>query len=642
MKRILCLLAAIWLALPALSQNAAQVAALSRAMDAVENEDWPAATEAAGAGLPGELIAWHRLRAGEGTLGEARAFLADNGDWPGLKLLRKRMEGTIAPDTPAAEVLAYFADQPPQTGHGALQYARALTETGAGEEAEGQVVLAWISMSLSEEEEEAFKSGWRAVLRAHHWNRLDMLLWRGLTEQARRMLPLVDADRQKLAEARIGLRRKVNGVDALIAGVPAALKDDPGLAYERFLWRASKGRNDDAVALLLERSVSAISLGNPGRWASWRRVLARWLMREGRAEEAYRLATAHYLSGGANQNDLEWLAGYLALRKLDKPELALEHFRSFRLGVQTPISLGRAGYWEGRAQAAVGNEIAAQAAYEFGAEYQTSFYGQLAGEAAGLPMDPDLAGTETFPPFTEAEFWNSELMEAVRLWQAAGERYWARRFVVHLADAQTREGIGQLADWAGSVNEPHLQVMLAKNAARKGWVIPGPYFPTPDIGRGNRSVPRALELSIARRESEFDPSVVSGAGAMGLMQLMPGTARDMAAEVGLSYDKARLTTDMEYNTRLGSEYLAALIERFDGNPVLIAAGYNAGPTRSVRWSELFGDVRVAEVDIVDWIEHIPFRETRNYVMRVTESLAVYRARLTGKVAPLSLSRELKQ
>jgi soluble lytic murein transglycosylase len=642
MYRILSLLAATWLALPAFAQDAAQVAALTRAMEAVAGKDWPAATEAAGKGLPGELITWHRLRAGEGTFAEARAFLADNADWPGLKLLRRRMEGAIDPDTPDADVLAFFAEEPPQTGHGALQYARALMASGAAEEAKGQVILAWISMSLSTSEEDAFKSDWRATIRDHHWDRLDMLLWQGETRQAARIVPLVGADRQSLAEARIGLRNKVNGVDALIAKVPAALQDDPGLAYERFLWRASKGRNEDAAALALERSGSAASLGEPERWASWRRVLARWLMREGRAEEAYRLAASHHLSGGANQNDLEWLAGYLALRKLDKPGVALEHFRTFRLGVETPISLGRAGYWEGRAQEAVGNELAAQAAYEFGAEYQTSFYGLLAAEKAGLPMDPSLVGTESFPPFTGAGFWGGEVMEAARLWQAAGELYWAERFVVHLAESQTREGIGQLTDWAGSVGEPHLQLMLAKYAAGQGWVLPGAYFPTPDIGRGNRSVPRALELAIARRESEFDPSVVSHAGAMGLMQLMPGTARDMAAEVGVAYDKARLTTDMEYNTRLGSEYLAGLIERFDGNPVLIAAGYNAGPGRSVQWSERFGDVRATEVDIIDWIEHIPFRETRNYVMRVTESLPVYRARLTGKVEPLRLSRELKR
>lgn len=611
-------------------------------MAAVAQENWAAANEAAGAGLPGELVTWHRLRAGDGTFAEARAFLADNADWPGLKLLRKRMEAAIDGDTPDAEVLAFFTDQPPQTGHGALAYARALKASGAEEDAKGQVILAWVSMSMSSAEETAFRDQWSAVIAPHHWDRMDMLLWSGQTKGATRMLPLVSADQRILAEARIGLRRKVNGVDGLIGKVPAALKDDPGLAYERFLWRASKGRNEDAAELALERSGSAASLGQPDRWASWRRVLARWLMREGRYDDAYRLAANHHLSGGASQNDLEWLAGYLALRKLDDPAQALEHFRTFRLGVETPISLGRAGYWEGRAQAALGNDLAAQAAYEFGGEFQTSFYGQLAAEAAGMAMDPAMTGSESFPPFADASFWGGEVMEAAQLWQAAGELYWTERFLVHLAETQTREGIGQLADWAGSVGEPHLQVMLAKYAARQGWVLHGPYFPTPDIGRGNRTVPRALELSIARRESEFDHSVVSHAGAMGLMQLMPGTARDMATALDMPYDKGRLTRDMEYNTRLGSEYLAGLIERFDGNPVLISAGYNAGPGRSIQWSERFGDVRAADVDIIDWIEHIPFRETRNYVMRVTESLAVYRARLTGKVAPLTLSQELKR
>lgn len=611
-------------------------------MAAVAQENWAAADEAAGAGLPGELVTWHRLRAGDGTFAEARAFLADNADWPGLKLLRKRMEAAIDGDTPDAALLTFFTEEPPQTGHGALAYARALKSSGAGEEARGQVILAWISMSMSSAEETEFRNQWGAVIAPHHWDRMDMLLWGGQTKDATRMLPLVSADHRILAEARIGLRRKVNGVDGLIAKVPAALKDDPGLAYERFLWRASKGRNEDAAALALERSGSAATLGQPDRWASWRRVLARWLMREGRYDDAYRLAANHHLSGGSSQNDLEWLAGYLALRKLNDPAQALEHFRTFRLGVETPISLGRAGYWEGRAQAALGNDLAAQAAYEFGGEFQTSFYGQLAAEAAGMAMDPAMTGTERFPPFTDGPFWGGEVMEAARLWQAAGELYWTERFLVHLAETQTREGIGQLAGWAGSVSEPHLQVMLAKYAARQGWVLHGPYFPTPDIGRGNRTVPRALELSIARRESEFDHSVVSHAGAMGLMQLMPGTARDMATALDMPYDKGRLTTDMEYNTRLGSEYLAGLIERFDGNPVLISAGYNAGPGRSIQWSERFGNVRAADVDIIDWIEHIPFRETRNYVMRVTESLAVYRARLTGKLAPLALSQELKR
>jgi soluble lytic murein transglycosylase len=394
--------------------------------------------------------------------------------------------------------------------------------------------------------------------------------------------------------------------------------------------------------LLLERSTSAASLGQPERWGSWRRVLARWSMRDGKSKQAYRLAASHHISSGSNRNDLEWLAGFVALRKLNDPTTASGHFKAFQAGVETPISLGRAGYWNGRAYEALGDNVMAQAAYEFGAEFQTSFYGLLAAEKANIPMDPRLTGSEPFPDHKQASFWGGSVMEAARLLQAAGELYWAERFAVHLAESLPREELGQLGAWAESVNEPHLQVMIAKQAARQGHTIARPYFPTPDIGRGNRTVPRALELAIARRESEFDPSVVSGAGARGLMQLMPGTASDMAKRLDMPYSRARLTEDPAYNTRLGSEYLAKLIEDFAGNPVLISVGYNAGPGRSRSWTERFGNVRASSVDVVDWIEHIPFRETRNDVMRVTESLPVSRARLTGKTEPLRLSTELKR
>lgn len=628
----------------AIAQDAGAVAAFKSAIDQARAGDWDGArTEVAkGGDLASDILEWHRLREAKGSFSDTRAFLARRPDWPGLKLLRKRSEEAIPHNHTPAEVLGFFETQPPQTGTGALRLAEALTATGKAEEARAQIILAWLSMTMDGEEEAAFLSRYGETLKPYHWDRLDGLLWRGATRGATRLLPLVSADQQKLATARIALRRKQNGVDALINAVPSGLSNDPGLAYERFLWRASKGRNQDAVDLLLARSENAQTLGEPDRWASWRRVLARWSMREGKSQQAYRLAAFHHLDGGADRNDLEWLAGYIALRKLKDPVTAEEHFQTFRLGVDTPISLGRAGYWQGRAHEAAGDQVAAQAAYAFGAEYQTSFYGLLAAEKAGLAMDPRLTGSEPFPDVTGASFWGGSVMEAARLLQAAGELYWAERFAVHLAERLTREELGQLGAWAESVNEPHLQVMIAKQAARQGHTIARPYFPTPDIGRGNHTVPRALELAIARRESEFDPSVVSGVGARGLMQLMPGTASDMAKRLEMEYSKARLTEDPAYNTRLGSEYLAKLIEDFDGNPVLISVGYNAGPGRSRSWTKRFGDVRAPSTDIIDWIEHIPFRETRNYVMRVTESLPVYRARLTGKVEPLGLSKELKR
>ncbi|WP_191287137.1 lytic transglycosylase domain-containing protein [Aliiroseovarius zhejiangensis] len=628
----------------AVAQESSAVNALKQAVQQARSEDWPAALSTAQGGGPlvRDIVEWHRLRRGEGSFEDTRAFLAKHPDWPGLKYLRKQSEESIPHRYDPQKVLAFFKQEPPQTGRGALRHAEALTATGAAEEARAQIILAWTTLSLDEEEHDAFLSRYGDTLKPYHWDRLDMLLWRGDTQDAGWMLPLVDKDHQALAKARLALRKKKDGVDALIAAVPSALADDPGLAYERFLWRASKGRNQDAIDLILTRSNSAASLGKPHLWASWRRVLARWSMREGKAQQAYQLAAFHHLSGGSDQNDLEWIAGYVALRKLNDPVTALEHFQAFRLAVDTPISMGRAGYWLGRAYEASGDAVAAQAAYELGGEYQTSFYGLLAAEKAGLPMDPTLTGNEPFPPFKQARFWGGTVMEAARLLQAAGELYWAERFTVHLAESLNREEIGQLAAWAESVDEPHLQVMIAKQAARVGLTIPRPYYPTPDIGRGNRTVPRALELAIARRESEFDPSVMSGVGARGLMQLMPGTASDMAKRLDMPYSKSRLITDPEYNTRLGSEYLAKLIEDFGMNPVLVSVAYNAGPTRATRWSEQLGDVRAGSTDIIDWIEHIPFRETRNYVMRVAESLPVYRARLTGKTEPLSLSKELKQ
>ena len=627
-----------------LAQDARTVSTFKEAISKARSDNWSDAQSSAKQGGPlvRDIVEWHRLRRGKGGFEDTIAFLAKHPDWPGLKLLRRKSEKTIPHRYAPQKVLDFFRTQPPQTGRGALRMAEALTATNSSEEAKAQVILAWSTLSMDSEEHDAFLSRYGDTLKPYHWDRLDTLLWRGDTKEATRMLPLVSKDQRALANARLALRKKKDGVDALIKAIPASLADDPGLAYERFLWRASKGRNQDAIDLILSRSKDAMSLGEPDRWASWRRVLARWSMREGKTQQAYRLSAFHHLSGGSSQNDLEWLAGYVALRKLDDPVTALDHFQTFRLGVDTPISLGRAGYWLGRAHEAAGDEVAANASYEFGGEYQTSFYGLLAAERAGNGMDPRLTGNEPFPPFKQASFWGGSVMEAARLLQAAGELYWAERFSVHLAESLNREEIGQLAEWADSVDEPHLQVMIAKQAARVGITIPRPYYPTPDIGRGNKTVPRALELAIARRESEFDPSVMSGVGARGLMQLMPGTASDMAKRLGIPYSKSRLITDPPYNTRLGSEYLAKLIEDFGGNPVLVAAAYNAGPTRSVRWSKQFGNVRASSTDIIDWIEHIPFRETRNYVMRVAESLPVYRARLTGKVEPLTLSQELKK
>ncbi len=630
-------------AFPAQSdENPAYVAALSQALELMRADRWDEAFAAAGGAgtIRRDIILWHYLRASKGDFAQAQDFLARRADWPGLKLLRKRSEAAIPEDAAPGEVLAFFAAEGPQTGTGVMRMARALEAQGKVEEARAQVVLAWFSMLMTSDEEAALLDAYGAVLQEYHWQRLDMLLWRGELAAARRMVPLVDAAHQKLARARILLRGRENGVDAAIEAVPAALKGDPGLAYERFLWRAAKGRNQSAIDLMLERSASAAMLGEPGRWGSWRRTLARWSMREGKARQAYRLAANHHIAEGASRNDLEWLAGYIALRKLNDPEVALRHFQAFRAGVESPISLGRAGYWLGRAYEALGRAEEAGEAYRFGAQYQTSFYGQLAAEKAGVPMDPALLGRERFGGWEQAAFWNDSRMVAMRLLQAANERYLALRFGQQLSEELGHDDIGRMLGWAESVGAGYLQVKLAKYLVRtRKMMFVRAYYALVDLPE-RAGVPPEFALSIMRRESEFNPTVRSSVGAAGLMQLMPGTARDMARQLGIGYNQGRLISDPAYNIRLGQEYLAWLFTDYGPNPVIVAVAYNAGPGRARQWVAARGHPGAREVNAVDWIEHIPFRETRNYVMRVTEGLAPYRARRAGRVLPLTLRREI--
>ncbi|HHL21829.1 MAG TPA: lytic transglycosylase domain-containing protein [Aliiroseovarius sp.] len=631
-------------AAPAMAaENPAFVSSLKRGLELMRADDWDAAIEAAGpeGSVRRDIILWHYLRASKGTFTQALEFLERRPNWPGLKLLRKRAEVTIPVGTDPALVRGFFAAQPPQTGAGALRLAEALRAQGRDDEARALAIRAWRTLPMGKDDEAEFLATYGAALKRSHWQRLDRLLWAGSTTAARRMLPRVSEGRQKLALARITLRADESGVDAMINAIPKALMDDPGLAYERFLWRARKGRNQDAIDLLLARSASADKLGDPARWGSWRRSLARWSMREGKARQAYRLAANHHLGPGADRNDLEWLAGYIALTRLDDPATALRHFQAFQGGVESPISLGRAGYWLGRAHEALGEHDMALQAWRFGAEFQVSFYGQLAAQKAGLGMDPALVGARRYPGWQQAGFWRDSNMVAARLLEAADELYLALRFTQQMSETLTPEEAGQLLDWAEAVEAPYLQVKLAKYLIKtRGLLYERAYFALPKALPARDGVPPEFALAIMRRESEFKPDVRSGVGALGLMQLMPGTARDMARDLGLGYSEARLISDSAYNIKLGQEYLAKLFEEFGPNPVLVAVAYNAGPTRARRWIEERGHPGARNVDVIDWIETIPFRETRNYAMRVAESLAPYRARRAGKVVPLSLLEEI--
>lgn len=638
MTRMLALLLAAMLAAAPLRADP-----LARAFDLAAQGQWPVAAEAVAALGPvaADIVEWQRLRAGEGTLTDYERFLSRRTDWPGLAALRDKGEAAVARSTTPARVIRWFGGRDPATAEGAAALARALRAEGQADTAAAMLARVWPDLRLDEAGQALLlEAAGNALGRAQHVARLDHLLWEDRRAEARRMLPLVGADWQALAEARLALREDREGVNGLIARVPAALADDPGLAHARFDWRARKGRTEDALALLRERSASAAALGRPEAWAARRAGLARAALLDGKPKLARELAAAHHLDSGSQAADLEFVAGFAALRAGD-PAAALVHFERLGALVATPISVSRADFWQARALQALGRGAEAQAALARAARHQTAYYGLLAAEALGQPLDPSLAMPPALPDWRKGAFLNSSVTEAALLLYRAGDRALARRFLLHLAETQDGPGLEAMGAFALDKGDAHLAVLIGKQAAGRGIILPSVYFPDPGaLMPEGLAVDRALALAIARRESEFLPEAVSPAGALGLMQVMPGTAKLMAGKLGLAHRPAALTTDPAFNARLGAAYLAHLAEEFGTSLALKAAGYNAGPGRPRAWMAEIGDPRRASVDVVDWVEMVPFTETRTYIMRVAEGVAIYRARAAagGSVAITALLR----
>jgi soluble lytic murein transglycosylase len=634
------LAAAVFLAQPAKADESSQLAS---ALAMADGGDWQGAlaTARAAGDISADVLAWRYLREQHAAFADYLDFLERNFDWPGLSLLRKKGEAAIDEGLSPDLVVAFFAGAHPQTGQGSLALARALRDRGQIGEATDEAVRGWRSLSMTPAVQEAFLAEFGPVLSEHHDGRMAAMLWAGLTADARRMLPLASDNTAAVARARISLQEREDGVDALINAVPDAMRDSAGLAFDRFGWRISKDRYAEAGDLLLERSDSAERLGDPEAWADWRRKLARKEMREGDPVRAYRMAARHQLISGDAFEDLEWLSGYIALRKLGDAQAALEHFDRYAESVGGPISRAKAHYWRGRSFDALGRTAEAEAAYAEAARYQTAFYGLLASERIGVPLSSGLAGGEAFAPWQGAGFTGSRVFQAGRLLMQAGDHALAARFLSHLAEGLSGAEIGSLAGMAVEADEPYVALVLAKAAADKGTILPTAYFPLVGLDHLDLPVSTALTLSVARRESEFNPQAVSSVGALGLMQVMPDTGKMMAAKLGIAYDRGKLGSDFDYNARLGSAYLRGLVDEFGPSPLLVATGYNAGPGRSRKWIDLLGDPRSDSVDPVDWIEHIPFRETQIYVMRVAESLPIYRARLTGETGPVAFTDLLR-
>lgn len=629
-------------AAPVLSSGDAQI--YRGAFELVRDGKWTEARKLAATAqdpLLEEVIIWLDFQepGRGGTFTELYRFLERHPDWPQRAALRREAERQMPESLPPQVVVDWFKDEPPLTGAGAMKLATALTAIGRGAEAAELAGRAWIELPFTPPEERAFAKAFGAHLHpAEHIQRLDRLLWLGDEAAARRMFVRVDAGTRTLAEARLALRAMSGGVDAAVKRVPAVLKDDPGLIYERARWRRRKEQYPGA-AQLLDRA----PLNTPFADRIWaeRDDAARRALDRGDAHLAYRLAKNHGVASGPAFADGEFLAGWIALRFLRQPKTALGHFELLHAGVSSPISAARGAYWAGRAAEAMNDQAKAQAWYGLAARHATTYYGQLAARRLGWSEVPDLPNPPAVPAEAKATFEMRELVRIVSALEQAGGRESTRPFFLQLIrNGASAEDHLLAAGLAVELGRHDLALAAAKSG--RGTVdLVDHLFPIRPLPAGP-GVEEALLLSVMRQESAFDPAAVSSAGARGLMQLMPATAKTVAKLNGVVYKRDLLIDDPDYNVRLGSAYLASLSSDYGGSYVLALAAYNAGPGRVKQWLAEHGDPRNPKVDAIDWVERISISETRNYVQRIMETLAVYRHRLGPGRLALTLEQDLKR
>jgi len=584
--------------------------------------------------LLAKIVTWLKLTApgSRGDFADVATFIAENPDWPGQVALRQRAETSLPADMPRETVLAWFKVRPPITVAGAIRYAEALTDAGDNEAAAVLLRSTWIERDFTRSDERYFSSLFRKVLRREdELARLDRLLWDRKSSASKRQARRLGGGYPALAQARLSLSRSRGGVDSAIKRVPKELADDPGLLFERARWRQRRGRYAGVLELLDPPNPNA---PRPEIWWPLRHWAARQALVKGDISAAYRIASAHGLATGVDFAEAEWLAGWIALRFLDQADWAYEHFERLHDAVNSPISQARAAFWAGEAAVAMearnpGGQWLTKAGmwYAAAGHFKTTFYGQLANRRLGLTPDVIFAGTPTPDAGARTAFAARDLVQAIQVLGELDERTLQKRFIRRLLTISLSESDYILtAELAQRQQRPDLAVRTAKAAVADGILLLDHLFPFPALPEGT-SPEQALVLAVVRQESAFYTGALSGAGAHGLMQILPRTARNVARRMKLRFDRKKLRADPEYNMLIGRAYLSQLTDQYDGSYILALAAYNAGPSRANKWIRTFGDPRSPDIDPVDWIESIPFDETRNYVQRIIEGLIIYRQQL---------------
>ena len=611
----------------------------SRAFDAAARGDWTGAKGLASQGhdaIANKILEWRFLldKNSGATFADITNFLKDNPDWPSRDALLARAEAAIDPQMDARATVAWFGDRKPVSAIGMVRLGEALSASGSAARGKEYIRRGWVEGIFDAPHELAIIQRDGAVLSPDvDRERITHLFLHGYLEDARREISRLGADDQRLANAAIALNGNPASGERQLANLPPASREDPIVVLEQTHLLRRQNAQSSIPALILRAPTHEMARINPTRWWNELNLDARDAFAAGNPRDAYALVSNTGLETGSNEYaESEFLAGWIALRLLKQPEVALTHFRTLAESVSRPISRSRARFWEGRAYEAEGNLAEAWRHYRLAADDPYTFYGQVAlariEAAARLHLPDNTADAGDL----RATYDHEELTRAIHVAGDVGIENLLRTLALRDAEVYPdARHLKLLAEDVTAMGFREIAVRVAKQASYNGIHLPAyshPVIAIPASTAAGAPEP-ALVLGIIRQETEFDPASVSGAGARGIMQVMPYSARHDAQLAGVDYRPQSLGSDPQYNMQLGMAELACYLTDWGGSYVLAAAAYNAGPGNVRKWIAAFGDPRDARVDPLDWIEEIPFTETRNYVQRVLDNTQVYRNRLSG-------------
>ena len=621
-----------------------------KAISEMKKAKWPNALKTAKKAKDKSIynfIQWRHLltKGNKASFYDYKTFIDKNENYPRIGRIKYLAEHKLSTDTiNSKKIIEWFSSNDPLSGFGRMILGESFILNGDTQKGVSLIKEGWITAELSKSELRFYRKKFKKYLNADDYiKRADYLAWNNKYWDLKRLLRYLPKDYELLYTARQLLMSKSYGVDNAISKVPAKFKNDAGLNYDRLKWRRKRGRVDSSVEILLKIKNTKNYLVRPDKWWIEREIISRSLIYKKKYELAYKISSNHALTDGPEYAAAEWMSGWIALSFLDDPLLAKDHFENFYNNVGYPISISRGAYWLAKTYQKLDKEDLAKEWFKKATNFLTTYYGQSSFMELYPNKEFELSKDIEVSKDYRDYFFKKDLVKTVYLLDELDEDKYSKHILRHLAKDDIKNGSEILAaELATNINRFDFAIQIAKIASyekRFHNKFNYPIISTPNYINGRKIPETAFILSIIRQESEFDLSANSHAGAKGLMQLMPYTAKVVAKQANLPYSKSRLTKDAEYNINLGSHYIAGLILEYDGAYPFAIAAYNAGPKRVRYWKKINKNPQKKQINYVDWIELIKFKETRNYVQRVLENYNVYRYILEQK--PVSMKNFFK-